>query len=353
MATSQTVGQTRFTTRQVIDHAHRRAKVPVQLISGEDLDFALDNLWLWLMEQASKGVPVWKIQTQLLPLYQGQPIVPTEVGTVEVLNANLRTGQRLTGTYTSSAGGTPANAFDGDLQTAFTQVAPNGNLVVDFDTGITITTIGLLPNATGTWNFTYQISEDGVTWSDVDVFTAQAVVEREWLWFDYQITEFSSYQFFRIVASGGTTLDIVELYIANLPSAIPMAPLNKDDYFDLPNKSFQGRPVQFWQDLKRDKPQLALWPVPDFASNFKLVEAQCHMQIMDVGTLVQELELPPRWFQAACWCLAEYVVNEHPQAKGDPEWIATQARNALALAWGGISAKGPLYLQPNISPYTR
>lgn len=353
MATSGTIAQTRFTTRKVIDHAHRRAKVPVQLISGEDIDFANDNLWLWLQEQASKGVPIWKIETQLLPLYQGQAEVPTEDGTVEVLNANLRSGQRLTGTYTSSAGGTPANAFDGDLQTAFTQVSANGNLVVDFGTGITLTTVGILPNATGTWNFTLQVSTDNTTWTTVATFASQAVVRRVWQWFDYSITEFSSYQYFRIVASGGTTLNLIELYIANLPSAIPMAPLNKDDYFDLPNKSFQGRPVQFWQNMERSKPKLLLWPVPDFGSNFKLIEAQAHMQLQDVGTMSQELELPNRWYQAAVWSLAKYVVAEHQDAKADPDYVKDEAEKALALAWGGISAKGPLYLQANISPYTR
>lgn len=356
MATSGTVGQTVFTTQEVIDHAYRRTKIPPELIGGEQIDSALRLLWTFLQGLASKGAPVWKIQTVLLPLYQGQGVVPTPVGTIEVLKANLRTLQRLSGIYSTDQGGDPDLAFDSDPQTACTQVAPNGSIEIDLGSANTITTIGLLPNATGSWNFVYEISQDGVSWENVATFTAQAVVTRQWLWNDYAITRFPSYQYARIRATTGTMLDVAEFVVANTPSAIPMGPLNKDDWFNLPNKAFQGRPVNHWQNMVLGAPVLNIWPVPDFAANFYQIEAQIHQAIQDVGTMAQQLEIPDRWFEAVVWSLAEMVADDNPDYKGGLEGVARlerKAKEALNIAWGGIQPKGPIYLQPNISGYTR
>lgn len=353
MATSGTVGQTVFTTQQVLDHACRRGKLPAELIAGEKISIALQVLWLLFQQLSSQGVPVWRIQQQLWPLYQGQGRVPADVGTVEVLNANLRTMQRLTGTLTTSAGGDVDLAFDTDIQTACTQTVANGNIQVEYESPTTITTIGLLPNATGVWDFVYEISQDGATWVTVDTFTDQAVVTRQWLWRDYNITRWDSYSFARIRATDGTTLDVAEFFTANMPNSIPMAPLNKDDYFNLPNKVFQGRPVQFWQDMERDLPALLLWPIPNGAANFQLIEGQVHMQLQDVGTMAQALDIPARWFNAVIWSLARDLAYEEPEFKGDIKDLENKADRAMALAWGGITPKGPIYIQPNISPYTR
>jgi hypothetical protein len=353
VATSGTVGQTVFTTQQVIDHAYRRMKMPPELASGEKLDTALENLWLILQVLSSKGVPVWRIEAQILPLYQGEIGVSPLPGTVEVLNANLRILFRLDGTVSSDQGGQPTFAFDGDLETSMTQTAPNGSLTLDVGSDTTITTFGLLPTVSGTWNFTYEISLDGVTWVTVSTFTAQAVVAREWLWTDVEITRYPAYQFARIRATGGTTLDVIEWFVGNSPSAIPMSPLNKDDYFNLPNKSFQGRPVQYWQDMDRDNPVLNVWPVPNAAANFYQVEVQAHRMVQDVGTMAQSLDLPARWMDWAIDELAVKQAKEDPDFKGDIKDLREEARISLAIAQGGIVNKGPIYLQPNISHYTR
>lgn len=353
MATSGTVDQTVFKTRAVIDHAHRRAKLPAAAISGELIEIGLSNLWLILQEMSSKGVPVWKIETHILPLYQGEPEVELPEGTVEVLNANLRILQRLTGVYDSGGDGFPDLAFDGDLETSCTQVAPNGSIQIDFGTDNTVTTFGLLPTVSGTWNFVYEVSVDGVTWETISTFTDQVVVARQWLWTDVQITRWPAYQFARIRATGGTVLDVIEWYVANTPQAIPMSPMNKDDYFNLPNKSFQGRPVQFWQDVRVDNPVLLSWPVPNFAANFWQVEAQVHRMIQDVGTMAQELDIPKRWYDAIVWALAVRQADEMPDYKGDINRLELKAQEAMRTAWGGITPKGPQYIQPNISYYTR
>lgn len=353
MATSGVVGTTVFTTQQVIDHAHRRMRLVPELISGEKLETALENLWLILQVLSSKGIPIWRIETQILPFYQGQVGVYPLIGSVEVLSVNTRILQRLTGLYSTDQGGSPELAFDGDLETAFTQVAVNGSLTVDFQNAMTITTFGLLPAVSGVWDFVYEVSMDGVTWETVLTYTDQAVVARHWQWVDVQITRWPSYQFARLRATGGTTLDLLEWFIGNNPQAIPMAPLNKDDWFNLPNKSFQGRPVQFWQDMQRDNPVLRVWPVPDFAANFYQCEAQVHRMIEDVGEMSMQLDLPARWYDWVVDELAVKQAREDPDYKGDIKELQAFAAESLKTAQGGITAKGPMRLQPNISVYTR
>lgn len=353
MATSGTVGTTVFTIQQVIDHAYRRMKMAAELISGEKIETALENLWLVLQVLSSKGIPIWRIETQILPFYQGQVSVNPLIGTVEVLNANTRILQRLTGLYATDQGGTPAFAFDGDLETACTQVAPNGAITIDFENETTVTTFGLLPNATGSWNFVYEVSIDGVTWETVRTYTAQAVVARQWLWVDVQITRWPAYQFARLRATGGTTLDVLEWFIGNNPQAIPMASINKDDYFNLPNKSFQGRPVQFWQEVARDNPILRVWPVPNFAANFYQCEAQVHRMIEDVGEMSMQLDIPARWYDWMVDALAVKQAREDPDYKGDIRELMGFEAESLKTAQGGIVNKGPMYIQPNISHYTR
>lgn len=353
MATSGTVDQTIFTTQEVIDHAYRRMKMPAELISGEKIDTALRNLWLILQDLGgNKGCPVWEIETQLRPLYQGLAEVDLLPGTVQVLNANLRTLQRLTGTYTSSEG-TSDFAFDGDLETACTQVAAAGNIELNMLSEVVITTFGILPRVTGLWDFVYEISLDGVTWITVETFTQEPMVARQWLWTDVQITRYSAYQYARVRATGATVLDVIEWYVANTPQAIPMAPMNKDDYFNLPNKSFQGRPVQFWQDMRRANPVLLVWPVPNDQSAFQLIEAQAHRAIQDVGSMTQQLDIPNRWFNWVVWSLAEAQADEDPDFKGDINRLEQKKDKALRDAQAGIVATGPIFLQPNISHYTR
>jgi hypothetical protein len=353
VATSGTVGTTVFTTQQVIDHAYRRMKMPAELVSGEKIETALENLWLILQTLSSKGVPIWRIETQILPFYQGQIGVNPLPGTVEVLNANTRILQRLTGSYSSNQGGDPDLAFDGDLETACTQTAINGAITVDFQNDVVITTFGLLPETSGTWDFVYEVSLDGVTWVTVYTYTDQVMVSHEWQWVDVEITEWSAYQFARVRATDGTTLDVAEWFIGNTPQSIPMASINKDDYFNLPNKSFQGRPVQFWQDMARDNPILKVWPVPNFAANFYQCEAQVHRMIEDVGEMSMELDIPARWYDWMVDALAVKQAREDPDFKGDIKDLQGFEAESLRTAQGGITNKGPMYIQPNISPYTR
>ena len=127
MATSGTVSTTVFHTRKLVDHAYRRCGIPETLITAQRIETAFDLLYLRLSAMANKGMPLWAIQKDILPLYEGQQSISTPLGTVELLNCNLRKLDRFSGTASASEG-TAENAFDGDLDTACTQALAAGDI---------------------------------------------------------------------------------------------------------------------------------------------------------------------------------------------------------------------------------
>lgn len=352
MATSGTIGQTTFNTRKVIDNAYRGCKLPAQTVTGEMISIAKEQLYMLLSALANAGAPLWCIEKYILPLYQGVHSVPVPVGTVDVLNANLRTLQRLTGTETSSEG-TASLAFDGDVDTATNQITAAGWIQTQLDGDTLVTTVGILPDATATWDFSLQWSDDGLTWTTFYTDTAYAAIDMEWLWLDFQ--GLAAHTYWRLKANNTTVLNVRELYWANTPQDIMLARINKDDYWNMPNKDFQGRPTEYWFNQKaQEQSIMEVWPAPNEAAQFQQLTLLTHRHIMDVGALTETLEIPDRWFEAVVWQLAARLAAITPEVT-EPATARAEKNAAefLRLAWMDQRDNSPMQIMPNISPYTK
>lgn len=351
MATSGTVSQTVFNTRKLIDHAFRRCKLTPQQITAEYIETARDLLFLNLSTLASKGIALWCVEKVILPMYENVQTVPCPVGTVDVLNANLRTSNRLEGTPTASEGDA-ANAFDGDINTECVQTLPAGWIQLALDSGTSAPLFGVLPGATGLWDISIQGSVDGTTWVNLYSNDELSVVDGEWFWVD--VEGVISYSFYRLKANTLTVLDVREFYIGTLLNEIPVAKLNRDDYANLPNKFFPGRPVQFWYDKQRTQPLLTLWPAPQEQYTFAQLVLYTQRYVQDVGTLTQEIEVPQRWYMAIMLQLAYDLAGEIPEAPpGQKMEIEPEMMMKLREAWDSETDSAPSYILPNISCYTR
>lgn len=351
MATSGTVSQTTFRTNKVIEHAFRRCRLAPQQITPEYLDTAKDLLYLFLSTLASKGIALWCVDKIILPMYEAVQTVPCPIGTVDVLNANLRTSNRLEGTATASEG-VADDAFDGDIFTECVQIAPAGYIQLALDSGTSAPLFGVLPGASGIWDMAFQGSMDGVTWTNLYRNATLTVVDQEWQWID--IEGVLNYSYYRLQAFTTTVLDVREFYIGELLNEIPVAKINRDDYANLPNKYFQGRPVQFYYDKQRDEPLLQLWPSPSDEFTFSQLVLYTQRYVQDVGSLTQTLDIPQRWFRAVVLNLAKDLCGEIPEV--DPGlWpgIAQEAMDKLREAWDSETDSSPSYILPNISCYTR
>lgn len=357
MPTSGTVGSTVFTNQQIIDHAFRRCKLVEQQITGEHLEIALDLLWLYVMTLSNKGIKLWNVDPIILPIYERQATVPCPLGTENTYTINLRDLNRITGTATASEG-VADNAFDGDLTTACTQTAAAGDINMDLgsDGATAISTFGIMPNVSGTWDYVIEASNDNfATVVTYLTRTGQAVVDGEWLWVDSQaVDRVTEFQYWRLRATGTTVLDVRELFYGNRPNEIPMYKLNRNDYANLPDKFSTGRPTQFWFDRQRTQPEIELWPNPGAEFTFNQVTGFIQRQLQDVGSMTQELEVPDRWYLAIVCNLAAQLGREIKEV--DDAIIPRLDLDADKFyndAWGGETDESEAYLRPNISYYTR
>lgn len=353
MLTSGTVSQTVFNTGKVIDRAFGRCRIAPQQITAEYVSIAQDLLYLFLSTLASKGIALWAIKKIILPIYDAVQSVPLPLGTVDVLNSNLRTSNRLTGTYSSSSG-TAANAFDGNLVTACTQTGAAGEIEIDLGGQASPVIYGILPNSSGTWSIEIEASNDNATWIPLYTNPTLLVQRGKWIWLDIEGIPESGYRYFRLQAFGSTVLNVIEFVLENLPEEIPIAKINRDDYANLPNKFFQGRPVQYWYDKQIDQPIMTLWPQPQSQYTFNQIVCYVQMYIQDVGEMTESLQIPQRWFLAVVTELARQLAFEIPEVPpGVADMLAVEAQTQLDTAWASETDSSPMMLRPNISPYTR
>lgn len=350
MATSGTVGNTVFNTAKLIEHAYGRCRLARQEIGGEKLQIARELLFLRLSQMSNKGIPLWAIEKTILPLYVGQQSVNTPVGTVNVLDVNLRRQSRLTGTASSSAG-TAANAFDDDFDTICTTLAA-GWIQLALDDGTRVQLFGILPGASGTWDYTIQGSDDGVTFVTLYTATGETVVDNAWIWFDVEGVE--DWTYYRLQATGTTVLAVRELVFANAPNEIPMAPMNRNNYSSLPDKTFLSQPTQYWLDKQRAFPVLMVWPAPNEQTRYWNLVGYLQRQIQDVGSLTQEVEVRQSDYLAIMARLAADIALQDKEVQ--PDWaqiLAVEADREWKDLWDGESDDAPTSLVPNIGPYTR
>lgn len=328
MAYSNTVSQTVFDTRKVMENAFRRCRVRPEQITAEYVSVANDQLYLLLSDLANMGAPLWCIEKQILPLYDGEGYITLDTKVVDILNSNLRQLQTVTGTNSTTA----------------------TTRTIDFGGATFVTTVGVKWSAAAV-PIALERSVDGIVWTTIQTETPTAVAG-EWTWYDLESSVAT--EFFRVRATSGS-LNFLEIYTGNTPTEIPLARLNRDDYTNLPNKTFQSnRPLQFWYDRLIPNPVMRLWPVPNSGAITSQIVLWVQRYIMDVGTMTQELEVPQRWYEAIVALLASKLALEISEVDTSLIPLLDQKANvALYTAQAEERDNSPMMMAPNISQYTR
>ena len=351
MAYSGTVGQTVINVQTLIDHAVRRCGKLAEEITSEQQVTARESLFFLLSALANKGINYWAISKKVFGLKADQYIYKLPVGSVDALNVLYRTMNRPIGDYSASSG-IAANAFDNNIDTICQQTAPDGNISVNYGTNnpIYAGSIGILPGTSGSFHILLEYSADGATWNTLEDTGVTTWVNNEWLWYD--IDPGQSVQYYRMRETGGNTLAVREFYIGNNSREIQMARLNRDDYTNLPNKNFTAnQPYQFWFDRTIPQPTIYLWPTP--SDPFIQMTVWYSRQIMDVGALTDELEVPQRWYEATIFMLAHRLSLELPAVPDTRiAYLEKMANQFLYEAEEEERDKSPIYFAPNIHPYT-
>lgn len=355
MAYSDTYGQV-YPVQVLIDHAARRCGKLAEELTSEQLVTAREALGFVMTNLINIGIQYWAIQKEVIGLTPDKYIYTLPVGSNDVLNALYRTMNRPTGSYSSSAGGNAALAGDNDIDTYCQQTSANGNIAINFGTSnpIYAGSIGILPFVSGggsaTWTLILEYSSDGTSWNTLEDIGTVVVTDNQWKWYD--IDPGQSVQYYRIRASGGTILALREFYVGNNSREITMSRLNRDDYTNLPNKNFTAnQPYQFWFNRTIPQPEIYLWPTP--SNPFVQMTVWYSKQIMDVGDLTDELQIPQRWYMATLAMLSHQLALELPAVPLDRvQYLESQAEKYLNQAEQEERDRSPIYFAPNVSVYT-
>jgi len=327
MATSGTVGQTVFDTATVIETAFRRCRVHPSKQTPEKIQIAKNALYLILVSSGNLGLNLWAVESAYVGLRNGSAIYQTPVGTIDLLNLVFSTPFRVTGTDSSTGAG-----ISTDLGSA-TNVVRFGVRCSFVSAGDTLT---------------ISSSPDGVTWTTIRSVQSDSWVAGTYYWFtaDPSVTA----QYFK--AEFALSATVSDFYLANRIYDLPVVQWNRDTWSLINDKQKQGHPSTNYYYEKLLRPQVTLWPVPDVDTCH--LTMFLHRQVQDVGTLIQELEIPNRWFNSITWQLAELLCFEIEDV--DPAVIPTvvqmSAKNRLE-AENEESDGAPLYIAPKISGYTR
>jgi hypothetical protein len=350
MAYSGTVSNTVVNVQKLIDHGARRAGKFAEELTVEQVNAARESLYFVLSELVNTGINYWCVDKKVIGLQANKQVYDMPVGFNDVLNALYRKMNRPSGAYSSSSG-IAINAFDGNVDTVCTQTSANGNISIYYSSPVYVGSIGVLPGVSGSLTVVFEYSTDGITWQTLYSPGQQTWVNNEWLWYDIETGQ--NCQYYRMRATNGGTLVVRELFFGNNSTEITMARLNRDDYTNLPNKNFTAnQPFQFWLTRTLPLSQMNLWPVP--SDSFVQVVVWYSRQVMDVGALTDELEIPQRWYMAILNMLAHQMALELPGI--DPsriQYLAALAEKSFNLAEQEERDKSPIYFAPNIAVYSR
>lgn len=176
------------------------------------------------------------------------------------------------------------------------------------------------------------------------------MVDYQWQYFNIPITE--PHLFYRLRETVAPTFSVRQIVFSTSQQVIPLARLNRDDYWNLPNKQFPAvRSLQYWFD-RTIEPSMYLWPVPN--NPYQMFQLIVEVQMQDVGSLTNEIYVPDRWLPSIQATLSHKLSLQLPNVEMTRiQYLEGQAEKLFLSASEEDRDKSPIYFQPNISYYTR
>jgi len=304
-------------SKDIIEEAYERVGIIPAELDEQKIIAAQRSLNFILQSWGNRGLKLWTVKQAMLALNANQNSYNLPSYTTAVLDATIRTSTRnLGGTAASSAGGTAQNAFDNNPATACTQTAPNGNISYSWgSTQYAIGMVGVQSNATLTYTLNFQYSNDGATWTTVLSAAAQTYTQGINQWFVIPVPTLGTS--FRVIETGGATLNIQELYFNTLLQDTTISPLSRAEYVAIPNKSSTGRPSSYYFD-RQISPIIYIWPTP--TAQYNNLFYTYEKQIQDIGDMTDSAEIPDRFLEPLCGKLAHLLAIKQSQL--DPNRVS-------------------------------
>jgi len=103
---------------------------------------------------------------------------------------------------------------------------------------------------------------------------------------------------------GNDVIDILSVVCRRDGTDYALLRLSRDDYINIPNKTTQGRPNQFFLD-RQVTPNLKIWPVPENTTDVIIYDALTRMDDADIYT--NTMDMPFRFYPCLAAGLAYYI----------------------------------------------
>ena len=368
MAYSGTTNQTTINVDQLISYAFRDAGKQAEEITPEYVNAAKQALFYILMNMSNRGVNLWMLENYLCGALTAQQQLIMPVGTIDVREANWVYVQNIqaseylpvSNTYSPAAFNqnptlsTTATSAGGDKN--YFGVSYQGPQSVFYVGWNAFYDAALYSTPTAIYQFALEYSDDGINWHLKEQFPEVSMVDYQWQYYNLSITEPHQYWRLRGTKTDSTGLPQVftvrQIVFSTSQQVIPLARLNRDDYWNLPNKQFPSvRSLQYWFDRQID-PSMYLWPVPN--NPYQMFQLIIEKEIQDVGTLTDQIYVPNRWIGAVQALLSHKLSMQLPGVDmGRVTYLEAQAAKLELDAANEERDKSPIYFQPNISYYTR
>lgn len=335
---------------QFIREAYERVGILPEVLTLEQIESAQRSANLILSEWINKKLNLWTVGQGLVNLVSDQNAyqLPTSVNKVEEAVYRYSTRQ-LGGTPYSSAGGTAANAFDGNSSTACTQDSTNGYISYNYGSSTyAIEMVGVQSNVTRTYTLIYEYSYDNVTW--FPAYPPSASISPPSQEFVKGLSQWvvmpspTVAQYFRIRETGGATLDIQELYFNITNYDIPITELSRSEYVYYSTKNQTGNPTSYYLD-RQITPILHVWPTFSSTNTYYGIYYTYSRTMQDFGAQIDLSEIPQRFYDALCAGMAYRLALKFNPQKAD--MLKAVYDEAFALAGKEDAPKTPLRIYPN------
>ena len=359
MAYSGTYNQTKINVDELISYAYRDAGKTSEEMTPEYVQAGKQALFYILQNSVNRGINIWLQEIVVMGAQTNQQILPMPKNTVDVLEANWIYIVNPTFVTTLPLDNTAVpllfdQANNPDLNFHATTTLSENFFGAAYSQATRLFYVGFnayAPSGSATYNLDFQVSTDGITWTTWESFPEVTLADRQWQYYGINTTQ--AFNFYRLNNRNATsTYSLRAIQFAQSQQVIPMARLNRTDYFSLPNKQFPSqRSLQYWFNRQID-PEMYLWPVPN--NNFQAFSLILECQPQDVGSLTNELYMPDRainYFQCA---LSHRLSLQLPGTDINRiQYLEQRALTARQEFEDEDRDKSPIYFQPNISYYTR
>jgi hypothetical protein len=355
VAYSGTTGNTTINVDQLISYAFRDAGKTSEEMTPEYVNAAKQALFYNLQNLSNLGVNLWLLENQLYGAVtaQQQLVLPRTVIDVREANwvyvINSTASEYLPVTNIES----PA-VFDQNLEIVSTSEIGKPYFGLEYQQQQSVFYVGFngyaAAGSTQTYNFAYETSDDGITWTTRLQLPETTLQDKEWAYFNINITPL--YQYYRLRETVLPQFSLRQIVFSTSQQVIPLARLNRDDYWNLPNKQFpSARALQYWFD-RQIEPSMYIWPVPN--NDFQMFQLIIEKQMEDVGSLTNQIYVPDRWINSVQASLSHRLSMQIPGVDvAKIQYLEAQADKLFMQANNEERDKSPIYFQPNISYYTR